>query len=182
MTAFPAEYEARYLLEWASRAPDVVLTNGVRPGPERLIEVALPDGSAWLVSVAAFPDPSRRAVSGLFPTASSRHLLAVERGAAYLVDVGDPGGSYPVTTYGAVVGVRPVPQMDLLLLWTDWAVTAVGPDGVAWRTTRVAIEGIRIDEVENGRARGVADPDDDEPRNFVIDLRTGEVQGGAQVL
>jgi hypothetical protein len=85
MTAFSAEYEDRYVLDWPSRAPEVFLADGARPGPERLVEVALPDGSARLVSVAAFPDPPRHAVSGLFPRpaldtswlwSGARHILS----------------------------------------------------------------------------------------------------------
>jgi hypothetical protein len=69
----------------------------------------------------------------------------------------------------------------MLLLVTGWAITAVGSDGDLWTTDRIAIDGLRVDEVSDGWARGVADPDDDEPRDFALDLATGRVIGGAGV-
>jgi len=38
--------------------------------------------------------------------------------------------------------------------------------------------GLRLDEIDDGRLAGVADPGDDESRNSVIDLRTGRQEGG----
>jgi hypothetical protein len=35
-----------------------------------------------------------------------------------------------------------------------------------------------MDEVESGRLAGVADPEDEESRNFAVDLSTGRHEGG----
>ncbi|MGH2708856.1 MAG: hypothetical protein ACRDJK_11250, partial [Actinomycetota bacterium] len=98
---------------------------------------------------------------------------------ASLVDVDTPERFEILDTAGPVVAVRPVVSDGLLLLASPWAVTALGEDGVRWQTGRLAIERIRLDEIEGGRLAGVADPDDDEPRDFVVDLQTGRHEGGA---
>jgi hypothetical protein len=179
---FPAEYEAHYLRDWPSCPADLTLTAGATRSAERFIEVTLPDGSSWTATVAGLAGAPVRAVSGLFATPSPGHLLAVERGAAYLLDVSRPAVSVHIETGGAVTALRAVPEMELLLMCTDWTVIAIGKSGVAWRTQRLSIEEIRIDETEGARARGVADPDSDEPRDFMIDLKTGSILGGAQVI
>jgi hypothetical protein len=79
------------------------------------------------------------------------------------------------------MAVASLPEVNLLLLATPWLVTAIGPDGVAWQTKRLAIDGLRLDETDRSRLAGVADPDSAEPREFMIDLLTGSHQGGAMV-
>lgn len=82
---------------------------------------------------------------------------------------------------GPVLSVEQIVAAALLLLTTPWSSTAVGAEGPLWSTPRIAVEGIRIDEIDGGWLRGVADPEDDEPRDFAIDLRNGEVVGGAGI-
>jgi hypothetical protein len=78
-----------------------------------------------------------------------------------------------------VVAVKPIARENILLLATPWQVTGIGHDGVLWTTRRLAIDGLRLDESMDGLVAGVADPQDVEPRDFVIDLRTGRHEGGA---
>lgn len=47
-----------------------------------------------------------------------------------------------------------------------------------WRTSRLAIDGIALGEPAGGELVGVADPDDDEARGFVVELRSGYHCGG----
>jgi hypothetical protein len=77
-----------------------------------------------------------------------------------------------------VVAVKPILRENILLLATPWNVTGIGGQGVAWTTGRLAIDGLRLDESQEGWVAGVADPKDAEPRDFVIDLRTGKHEGG----
>jgi hypothetical protein len=105
----------------------------------------------------------------------------VERGAAFLVDVLRPADGYLVTTDGPVVGVEELVGEGYLLLLTPWTITAVDSRGTAWTSRRLAIEGFRVDGVDDDRIVGVADPDDEESRDFAIELRSGEVIGGAGV-
>jgi hypothetical protein len=134
-------------------------------------------GSDWTGSFSG--DASfRRGFSGLFGTPSPRRLCVVECGTAFLVDVLNPPATTVVQVDGPVRGIEPLVNHGLLLLLTPWTITAVGTSGPLWTTRRIAIEDVRVDEVIDHHLGGVADPDDEEPRNFAIDLRTGEVVGG----
>jgi hypothetical protein len=99
-------------------------------------------------------------------------------GDAYLIDVDSPDDFEVLDTGGPVVAVFSLPTEGVLLLVSPWVVTGVDQSGRAWQTGRLAIDGVRLDEVQDGHVAGVADPGDDEPRDFVIDLRTGRHEGG----
>lgn len=175
--AFPAGYEVEVI---ESIPDDAFVFEG--PGSTRsggvVIKVATEGGRRW-VGVARAGGPSvQGALSGVFSTPAKTRLLLIGRGDAFLVDVDAPERFEALDTGGPVVAVRPVAGEGLLLLASPWTITAIGADGVRWQTGRLAIEGIRLDEVQAGQLAGVADPDDDEPRDFVVDLRTGRHEGG----
>ena len=137
-------------------------------------------GASW---VAAFgsPDPDTSATSGLFGTPSPTGLCVVERGTAFLGDVLRPDRFTAVKTAGPVVAAYEVASEDSLLLVTPWAITAIGREGVLWTTERIAIDGLRIDEVAHGWLRGVSDPDDEEPGDFAVEIATGRLVGGTGI-
>jgi hypothetical protein len=116
--------------------------------------------------------------TGIHATPARDKLLVVARGDAYLIDVGRPAIYEAVATGGPVVVVKPIGRERVLLLATPWTVTGIGRGGVLWTTRRLAIDGLRLDESRDGLVAGVADPNDLEPRDFVIDLRTGSHEGG----
>lgn len=135
---------------------------------------------AWVATFAA-QDPGIRALTTLLGTPSPTGLCVIERGTAFLGDVLQPEGFAVVETRGPVVGAEELVADGLLLLLTPWSVVAVDVDGMRWTTERVAIDGLRIDESDGGWVRGVADPNDDEPRDFAVELSSGRVVGGAGV-
>lgn len=120
--------------------------------------------TAWTAEFFG-PDPGRRALSGLFGTPSPDCLCVIERGTAFFGDVRNPTGFAVVDTRGAVVNVKEVASSGLLLLLTPWAITALDARGTRWATERISIETIRIDEVTEGWAKGLSDPEDDELRS-----------------
>jgi hypothetical protein len=132
----------------------------------------------WTASFAG-PDPGCRALTELLGTPSPTGLCVVERGTAFVGDVLEPEGFEVIVTPGPVVAAEELVDEARLLLVTPWAITAVGRNGVQWTTPRIAVDGLRFDEASDGWLRGVADPDDDEPRDFAVDLSTGQVTGGA---
>ncbi len=117
--------------------------------------------------------------SGNYATPRMDTVLIVERGVAFLVDVAHPSEYQVVDVDGPVVQVWPLVTHELLLLITPWSITAIGRDGVEWSTPRLAIEGLRLDNVVDGWAWGFADPQDEEPREFGVELATGRTEGGS---
>jgi len=176
---FPAAYLARELEELPAGANPVELVPGQQEGPGGLIFEVQPRAcGSWVGCARPGAMTARGAVSGLMPTPNQDDLCVLVRGTAYVVDVTDH--SYqPVAASGPVVTAVSVVAAGVLLLATPWGVIGIGPDGVAWRTGRLAIDGLRLDEVDESRFIGVADPESAEPREFVIDLRSGGHEGGA---
>ena len=178
---FPAAYQAEVLAE--APAAEMERFEFCRTGEDArgdlLVEVATKTGGWWLASIRPPASSLRGAVTSIHSTPSPSVMCVVVGGDAVLIDVRDPAKYEWVDTAGPVVTVRSLVRERLLLLATPWAITAVGRDGVRWRTERLSIEGLRLDEVADGWLAGVADPGDDEPRDFAIDLRTGSHRGGA---
>lgn len=177
---FASEFDAT-LVERSGGAPD---HSFAAPGAgARAIEVVVAPwgGPMWTATFAA-PEPGVRALTAVLGTPSSTGLCVIERGAAFIGDVLDPAGFRLVETPGPVVGAEEVPAHGVLLLLTPWSIAAVDQSGHRWTSGRVAIDGLRVDEVGDGWLRGVADPDEEEPREFALDLATGEVVGGAGII
>lgn len=175
--AFPVAYEVE-VLEFAPDEAQVFERPGSVRSGEVVVEVSTDRGRRWVGAARAGAPSVRGALSGVFSTPSKTRLLLVGRGDAFLVDIDAPDRFEAIDTGGPVVAVRPVLDEGLLLLASPWMITALGEDGVRWQTGRLAIEGIRMDEVQAGQLAGVADPSDDEPRDFVVDLHTGRHEGG----
>lgn len=175
---FPVGYDVQIVDELAGRGAvrefardGRVVDGGV------LFEVTPEAGEQWMGLVAYAPESVSAARSGIYATPVRTQLCVVARGDAHFIDAEDPE-QWWVLDDGPVVAVRSAPAEGLLVFATPWKVIGVGADGVAWRTSRIAIEGISLGEVTDGELRGVADADDGESQDFVIELRTGHHRGG----
>ncbi len=178
---FPASYQVRQLDELPPSAEVTELRPAGQSGSGGLIfEVDPGDGDSWVGFACPSSIGSRNAVTGLFSTPDPSRLCVITRGTAYLVDCATRRFVL-VSLSDPVIFVTSLTDVGLLLLATPWRVMAIGRDGPAWRTERLAIDGLRLDETDGSRLVGVADPDSCEPRDFVIDLSTGSHRGGAVV-
>ena len=143
-----------------------------------MVRVSPRKGDPWN-GIAAYGAVSvASAFTGVFTTPSARTLCLVARGDAYLVDVYSPE-EWSAIEDSPVIAVRSAPDDAVLVLATPWRVVGVGANGVAWRTGRLAIDGLQLnDAAHEGSLTGVADPGGVEPRPFEIDLTTGRHTGG----
>ena len=131
----------------------------------------------WSGLVAKAPESVSSATTGVYSTPSPSLLCVVARGDAYFIDALEPARWW-VLEDSPVVAVRCAKAEALLVLATPWRLIAVGERGVAWRTSRIAIDGIALGQPRDGQLTGVADPDDHESQEFVVELRTGHHTGG----
>jgi hypothetical protein len=178
---FPASYQMRRLDELPASAEVTELCPAGRSGPGGLIfEVDPGNSDSWVGFARPTSIGSRNAVTGLFSTPDPGRLCVITQGVAYLVDVASRRFVL-LSLSDPVIFVTSLTDVGLLLLATPWRVLAIGRDGPAWRTERLAIDGLRLDETDGPRLVGVADPDSPEPRDFVIDLLNGSHRGGAAV-
>jgi hypothetical protein len=176
---FPAAYQVRRLDEFPTAAPVTELRPAGHSGNGGLIfEVDPGDGDSWVGFARPSSIRSPSAVTGLFSTPDPSTLCVITQGTAYLVNAATRRFVLPSVS-DPVIFVASLTDVGLLLLATRWRVLAIGRDGPAWRTERLAIDGLRLDETDGSRLVGVADPDSPEPRDFVIDLVNGSHQGGA---
>ncbi len=175
---FLAEYDARFVDSPPAGETDFIFSD-IGSG-SRAVTVSIEpwDAPAWMGSFRAADPLSRHTASLVSATPNPTRMCVVERGTPFLVNVLRPSEWTVVRLNGPVMRVSELVAQELLLLTTPWSITAVGVDGPLWSTARIAAEEIRIDEVEAGWLRGVADPRVEEPREFAIDLRSGEVVGG----
>jgi hypothetical protein len=112
-----------------------------RWGPPTVVDVLPQPGERWVGSFAA---GGLGGVSGVFATPAPAQLCVVVDGLAYVVDVHNPGS-------GAVIAHDQVWQVEfieeparLLLLIRFIDIVALGEAGIAWRTPRVAVDGLRV--------------------------------------
>jgi hypothetical protein len=175
--SFEADYDVESRVDLPSVIDYDVHQPGMMPKPDLVLDVTTGGGRSWTGGVRAGGPSVGSPSTGVYTTPNRERFLVVARGDAYLIDVANPS-SYEAMSTGPVVAVKPIPRENILLLATPWNVTGIGGQGVAWTTGRLAIDGLRLDESQEGRVAGVADPRDAEPRDFVIDLRTGKHEGG----
>ena len=171
---FPAAYRADRVDAPAAGPADHSF--GAGSGSASFVAIRPESGTDWIGSFAG--DPSFGGLTGLYAAPHPRRLVVAERGVVFLVDVLDPPASVRVLVDGPALQIEPIVDERLLVLATPWTITAIDATGPAWTTRRLAIDGLRIDEIIDHRLLGVADPNDEEAREFAVDLRTGSVVGG----
>ena len=176
---FSAAYDAEVITDWPSGDFDYAFTSTHSGERVTAIQVVPEGGRPWTASVAVAAVAVRSAISGFFPTPNPSVLCVVEGGTGFLVNVSEPTTHQEIRSDGPITAAMPLQRLGTLLLTTPWSIIAIDHDGILWTTDRLAIESLRIDEVDGGWLRGVADPDDDEPRDFAIELSSGRHIGGA---
>jgi hypothetical protein len=176
---FSAAYDAEVIENWPSSEFNYEIESANKRDRMTAIQVTPEAGKPWTASVAVAADTLRSAITGLFPTPDPHLLCVVEGGTGFLVDVREPATYQEIHSDGPITAATPVQRSGKLVLTTPWSIMAIDHNGISWRTSRLAIESLRIDEVDDGWLRGVADPNGDEPRDFAIDLSSGRHIGGA---
>lgn len=174
--AFEKSYDAALVDTPSFGCADYEFHGLHREGSRITLLVTLADGRSWTGTFGN--EPSWRGLTGTFPTPDSDSLCVINHGRAFLVNTLHPADAQTIPSDGPIRSLASIPSPPLLLLATQWSVVAIGPSGEAWASDRIATEGIRLDDVVGSFAIGVADPDDEEPREFALDLRTGAIAGG----
>ncbi|MFI9813220.1 hypothetical protein [Saccharothrix variisporea] len=128
--------------------------------------------------VGLFPGEWPDGVDDVFATPDPGRLCVVAGGSAFVVRVDSPGE-------GAVVAQDRVHQVvpvgdRLVLLVSEVDVVALGPDGVAWRSGRLAGDGLRVVRADPDAVHCVGNFHylGEDPQEFVLDPATGRVVAG----
>jgi hypothetical protein len=103
----------------------------------------------------------------------------VAGGYAYIIDTLRPERTVHISLK-PVASIQVLEAQGLLLFVGFHSIVAWGRGGMAWETKRLSWEGVRVTEVEEDLLRGFGwDLMADKEVGFVVDLRTGIVEGGA---
>lgn len=134
-------------------------------------------GAAFLATCAlGFTDPSMP--TGIFPCPRPEEICAVAGGYAYIIDTTHPERCTHIALK-PVVEVRSLPEQNLLLFSGFHTIVAWGEQGLAWQTTKLSWEGLRITGIEGNTLHGFGwNLMTDKEVAFSVDLLTGQHQGG----
>jgi hypothetical protein len=138
-----------------------------RWGAPLALRVKPREGAEW---VGLFPAGGLGGVDGVFACPAPAQLCVVVDGLAFLLDVDSPATA--VVAHDQVGQVVPVLGVPLLLLVRFIDIVAIGPDGVAWRSPCLALDGLRVLQARADGIRCVADTS--EGVDIVVDPATGE--------
>lgn len=171
---FRSVYSARFdSADWGS-AHDLTPQ---RTGTQLKIVVEADDGRVLTIGVTQGPPSTGSALTGLYATPSPTVLCIVARGDGYLLDIGNPDRLDQLPD-SPLIGVVAAPEHQVLVLATPWHLVGLARHGIAWRSPRIAIDGIERLELHGPVVSGVADPDEERGKRFTIDVRTGLGEGG----
>jgi hypothetical protein len=117
------------------------------------------------------------AVSGrLIAWPDGHSLCVVYAGGAVVVRADNPKSTYEIAASPVITDMRVVPELELVL-FADWTnLHAYGADGPVWHSRRLALDELKIDDVEaetihvSGFFGGSYDA-------FTVNARTGEASG-----
>lgn len=135
------------------------------------------EGDAFLAT-CALGFANAVAPTGVWSCPNQDWLCAVSGGYAYLIDTLQPR-QWSMIPYRPVLGVRALPEQQLLLFIGHHSILAWGRDGQAWESSRLSWEGVEITEIVGNTLCGLGwDLITDSDVPFAIDLKTGEHTGG----
>ncbi len=141
-----------------------------------VVEVNPFDGERW---IGHFPAGGFGGVSGLYASPGPGQLCVLADGLAFLVDVHAPQNGVRVV-HDQVGQVEVVVEQALLLLVRFIDIVAVGPEGVAWKTPRLAVDDLRVLSVAGGLIECSLDNMGGSP-TISLDAATGEQVAGTRL-
>ena len=134
-------------------------------------------GLTFLATCAlGFTDPTMP--TSVFACPNADEMCAVAGGYAYVIDTEQPERCTHITLK-PVVEVREMVPQGLLLFVGFHSILAWGRNGVAWQSTKLSWEGVRIASIGGNTLQGFGwNLMTDREVAFSLDLLTGQHQGG----
>lgn len=137
--------------------------------------------SSWTGRFATKAPLVNRAVTDFFGTPDPDVLCVLNCGAVLLVNVHHPQEGRVVALPEPITSVLEAVDARALVLASPWTVTVVRTQKEIWTSHRIAIEDIGLVGVDGDWLRGIADPADEEAREFSLNLSTRVIVGGVEL-
>lgn len=142
-----------------------------------ILEVTPLRGPAWIGTFAP-GDIAKAGVTGVFTMPNPREVCVVVGSQGYLVNVEAPT-TWETIRAIPIIDVRPIPQHNLVIFANFTELFAYGLTGLAWRTKRLAWDGLTLVAISKDSIHGEYwDYASDTKKDFVVDLQTGNHVGG----
>jgi hypothetical protein len=175
--AWPHRYEGTILPGLPAMGPEPMQFRAVQRGlgSEGLVVEITTDARRWIGNFQR-GDGRYNAVYG---TPSPAHVCVIAGGTGYYVSTINPNEFEIVAAY-PIQDAREIVGLDLLVFADYTNLVAYGPKGLCWRTKQVSWDGVKIDRADEQAIVGRAwDATKQGEVGFLVDARTGELEGGA---
>jgi hypothetical protein len=163
---FGFDHDGRVVSEFVSRW-----------GTPLIVRVAPANAAEW---VGMFPADGLSGVEGVFAGPGPQQMCVLVGGQAYLVQVDVPEDA-AVVAHFQVGQVVPALDPPLLLLVRFMDIVAIGTEGIAWRSPRLAVDDLRVLRADAGGVHCVGYLLGDSLQEFVVDPANGRVSAGARL-
>lgn len=138
-----------------------------------IVRIVPPSSSPWY-GVFAFGRLATKTKTGLYTTPNEEEFCVVSKGTGYFVDAANPT-RFRTVAAKPIIDVFPIVPRGLLVFCDLWQFYAYDRTGLAWKTERIAVEGLAITEVTDDYIRGRADRLHQADASFFVDLKDGGV-------
>ena len=176
----PPDFAVEILVDEREQPPDhsfVGKDAGLASSADSLLLRIVPhDAKSWTGRFeGGYPSPSALTTVRTGPRPDL--LLVVNKGAGFLVPVGDPDRAIDLGL-SPVVGVAVSPQDDMLVAADFTHLAGFGPEGRRW-TAEVSWDGVELDGVDGRVVRGRGwDAPEGRAADFAVDVRDGRILRG----
>lgn len=144
-----------------------------------LIRVEPTSHATW-IGTFAYGKLSPKGVTNVFSMPDPNCLCVVARGQGYMVPASEPT-TYQDVAFHPIMDVRILPKHGLIVFANFTELLAYDASGIRWRTKRLAWDSLKITEVTEDIIRGEFwDIRSEQSSSFVVNLQTGDHQGGAE--
>lgn len=146
-------------------------------GPPLVLRVSPDDAPEW---IGTFRAGALGGTDGVFPTPDRNQLCVLVNGHAYLVRVDLPAKG-ALTPGDDVQHVTAALDPPLLLLVSFTNIVAVGPGGIAWRSPRLVLDDLRVQEVTADGIHCTGYDLRDSAEEILVDPTDGRVLNGPRL-
>jgi hypothetical protein len=177
---FAVAYELEQLdrVDWRAGTKAYGYPGGDLIGPQArtadkpILRVLPQSGDAWVgIFYGQDYQTALAAPSKVIAWPDGRSFCVVYEGAADVVRADDPTKTYEIDTY-LVTGVTVLPEHGMVVFADFQDLTAYGPDGLLWRSGRLAADDLRIEGVDGDSLLAYGFMGNSGER-FSVDIATG---------
>lgn len=158
--------------------PDAVLLDPQQELADRpILEVRPARGDPWVGVFYGAQYGVPPAVSGrLIGWPDEWSICVVYAGGGVVVRADDPTRTYEIDA-NPVTGALVVPEREMVVFSDFTNLVAYGPGGVLWKSPRLALDDVRVQEVDGDVLRVEGFFGVGKPHEFTVDIATGKPSG-----